>query len=515
MKVCTAAEMREIDRCASELGGIPSIVLMENAALACVLEIEKLNAEKIGIFCGKGNNGGDGLAIARHLINRNYKTEIFLVCGSEFSGDALINYEILEKMGAKITEITDTTLLEYYILTQDLIVDAIFGTGIHGAVTGIAADVIEAINTHAEKILSVDMPSGVNSDSGEVGSVAVRADITVTFAAYKRGMFLYPGAGFTGKIVLSNISIPAYIIENCNISLNLADEDFVSKLLPKRFDNSQKSDYGKVFIVGGSRGMTGAPSLAAEAALRSGAGLVTVGIPESLNAVLEEKLTEPMSLPLPEHDGFLSDSSVIKIIDKMSTSDILLFGPGIGRFSECSEILRHILSKSRIPVIVDADGLFALSKAPDILNSCGCNLIFTPHEMEFARLCGKSIEEVTSQRLELSKEYAVDNGVTLVLKGHHTIVTAPDGTQYINATGNPGMATGGSGDVLAGMIATFLACGLDETDAACLAVYLHGKAGDFAAASEGEISMSAGDICKNIKKAISYITSGKKSDFML
>ena len=515
MKICTAAQMREIDRCASEIGGIPSIVLMENAALACVCEIEKLGVKKVGIFCGKGNNGGDGLAIARHLINKGFQTEVFLVFGSEFSGDALINYEILEKTGARITEITDTSLLEYYILTQDLIVDAVFGTGIRGAVTGVAAEVIDAINTHAAKTLSVDMPSGVNSDSGEVGSVAVKADLTVTFAAYKRGMFLYPGADFTGRIILSDISIPAYIIENCNIDTNLIDENLISRLLPQRFDNSQKGDYGKVFIVGGSRGMTGAPSLAAEAALRSGAGLVTVGIPESLNSVLEAKLTEPMSLPLPDEGGFLSEGAVGQIIDKMSKSDVLLFGPGIGRFPECSKILKQLLSRSQIPVIVDADGLFALSEDPDILNSCGCNLIFTPHEMEFARLVGKSIEEVTSNRLELSKEYAADNGVTLVLKGHHTIVTAPDGTQYINATGNPGMATGGSGDVLAGMIAAFAACGLDETDAAVLAVRLHGSAGDFAAAAEGELSMSAGDICKNIKKAVSYITSGKKSDFML
>lgn len=509
MKICTAAQMREIDRCASEIGGIPSIVLMENAALACVGEIEKFSPQRVGIFCGKGNNGGDGLAIARHLFNKNYDVEVFLVCGNEFSNDALINYEILEKTGVKITEITDTSLLEYYILTQDLIVDAVFGTGIRGAVGGNAAEVIEAVNLYAKKVISVDIPSGVNSDTGEIGSVAVKADVTVTFAAYKRGMFLYPGADFTGEIILSDISIPKYIIDSLNIDLNLIDDGLVKKIMPQRTDNSQKGDYGKVFIAGASEGMTGAAALASQAALYCGAGLVTAGIPKSLNDIMETKLTEAMTLPLAEEDGALSEEAYGDIADKMSKSDILLFGPGAGRSETVQRLLFKILANSKIPVIVDADGLFALSGSLDILNSCGCNLIFTPHEMEFSRLTGKSIGEVTENRLALSKEFAVENGVTLILKGHHTIVTAPDGTQYINSTGNPGMATGGSGDVLAGMTAAFAACGLDETDAAVLAVYLHGKAGDFAAEKSCVTSVTAGNICECIKNAISYITSGK------
>ena len=513
MKVCTAAQMHEIDRRASEIGGIPSIVLMENAAMACVNEIEKLAPKKVAVFCGKGNNGGDGLAIARQLACRGYSVEVFLVLGSEFSGDAYINYEILEKTDVKMTEITDTSLLEYYILMQDLIVDAIFGTGIHGRVEGIAAEVIDAINLHAKKTLSVDIPSGVNSDTGEVVTTAVKADITVTFAAYKRGLLLYPGADFAGKVITSDISIPQYIIDGLDIDINLIDEKMITGLFPARKADSHKGDYGKVFIMGGSVGMTGAAALAAKAALAGGAGLVTVGIPESLNPIMEVKTTEAMTLPLPEKNGAFAERAYPR--EKAENSDILLFGPGVGRSEQIQDLLSDILSHSTVPVIVDADGLYALSKNLDMLNSCGCNLIFTPHEMEFARLIGKSADEVRANRLELSSQFAAENGVTLVLKGHHTIVTAPDGTQYINTTGNAGMATGGSGDVLAGLIAAFGAYLPNETDAAILAVWLHGLAGDIAAAKSCMTSVTAGGICENIKNAISKITGGKSSDFMI
>lgn len=504
MKVCTAEEMRLIDRTASDLGGIPSIVLMENAAIACVREIEKLAARKIGIFCGKGNNGGDGLAAARHLFNKGYEVEVFLVSGNDFSGDALINYDILDKTGIKITEITDNSSLEYYISAQDLIVDAIFGTGIHGEITGRAYDVIEAINMYAKKTLAVDIPSGIDSDSGRVCAIAVKADITVTFAAYKRGMFLYPGADFTGDIKFYDISIPDYIIDTCGIDIDLIDKKLAQGLLVPRHDNSHKGDYGKILIVGGSTGMTGAVTLSAEAALKSGAGLVTAAVPASLNPIMEVKLTEAMTLPLPDSGGFLSADALKTIINQKC--DILLIGPGMGRSEASQQLVCDILSYSRIPVIVDADALYALAQNPDILSSCSCNLILTPHEAEFARLIGKTVDEVSENRLQLAKEFASYNGVTLVLKGHHTIVTSPGGKQYINTSGNSGMATGGSGDVLAGMTAAFSAVLEDETEAAVLAVYLHGLAGDTAAAQLGKISITAGDICNNINEAITNIT---------
>lgn len=498
MKACFAAQMREIDKSASELAGIPSIVLMENAAISCVKHLEKIDLKnkRTAIFCGKGNNGGDGFAIARHLINKGIEASVFLVCGSDFSGDALTNYEILSKMGADISEILDEDSLKYKIMSYDIVVDAIFGTGIKGEIKGIAAEVIEAINKYAKYVFSVDIPSGVNADDGSIGNVAVRADMTVTFAAYKIGMLSFPGADFCGKIIVEDISIPKYIKEHINI--NVIDQKIAENIMPKRKANSHKGDYGKLFIVGGSKGLTGAPAMAAEAALRCGCGLVTVGIPENLNDIMETKLTEPMTLPLSQTDGFIDSASAAEILKKAEGCDALVFGPGIGRKPEITDILREILKNSKIPVIIDADGLYVLSKDMDMLFGCSCNLIFTPHEMEFSRLTGYSPEEIQKNRLSLSEKFASELGVTLVLKGAKTIVTTPEGKQYINITGNDGMATGGSGDVLAGMIGAFLARGCTECEAAVLGVYCHGLAGDKAAEILGKDSLMPSDIISSI-----------------
>lgn len=506
MKVCTAEQMRKTDRLASDLGGIPSIVLMENAAIACVKEAEKLGKKKIGIFCGKGNNGGDGFAIARHLFNKGYDVRVFLVCGSEFSGDAQVNYEIIEKMNIRIIEITADENLEYYISSLDLIVDAIFGTGIRGEIGGLAYDVICAINSYAETVLSADIPSGVNADTGEICGIAVRADVTVTFAAYKRGLLLYPGAECAGKVVPADISIPGYVTEECGSELEVFDKAFAARAMPQRRDNSHKGDYGKVFIVGGSRGMTGACVLAAEAALKTGAGLVTVGVPASLNEIAEIKLTEQMSLPLAEEDGALTEEAAEEILKQAEKSDVLLIGPGLGRSERTQKLVCEVLLKSKIPTVVDADALFAAANNPEVLSSCGCNLIFTPHEAEFERLAKEPINE--KNRLDVAKQYAAENGITLILKGHYTVTTSPGGRQYVNTSGNSGMATGGSGDVLAGIVAALVPVMNDETEAAATGVYLHGLSGDFAAEEKGRHSMTAGDICDMISRAIPDITAG-------
>lgn len=494
MKACFARQMRDIDKNASELAGIPGIVLMENAAISCVKHLENLNIQnkRIAVFCGKGNNGGDGFAIARHLLNQGIDTTVFLVCGSDFSGDALTNYEILSKMGADISEILDTDDLKYKIMSFDIIVDAIFGTGIKGEIHGIAYDIIYAINKYSKFTFSVDIPSGINADNGSIGNIAIKADITITFAAYKIGMLQFPGADYCGKIVVENISIPKYIMEHINI--NVIDSYLAKEKMPVRKSDSHKGDYGKLLIIGGSKGLTGAPVMSAEAALKCGTGLITVGTPKSVNGILEVKLTEPMTYPLPDIDGILTKSSLPYILKLMENCDALVFGPGIGRTPEIPEILRGILKNSKIPVIVDADGLYALSQDIDMLSECSCNLIFTPHEMEFSRISGYSLNEIKENRLLLSKEFAAEYGVTLILKGPRTIVTLPDGKQYINITGNNGMATGGSGDVLAGMIGAFLSRGCSEEDASVLGVYCHGLAGDLGAEKFGKDSLTPSDI---------------------
>lgn len=498
MKACSVEEIRKIDKMAEELGGIPSIILMENAGIACVNKLLELKRDlgRVAVFCGKGNNAGDGFVIARHLVNKGIDVSVFLVLGNEFSKDALINYEILSKMGVEILEVNETDDLKYKIMSYDAIVDAVFGTGIHGEISGVAEEVIRTINSYKKFVLSVDIPSGVNGDDGQVLGIAVKADVTVTFLAYKTGMFLFPGADFMGEIFVDDISIPQYIKEY--LPIDVIDEKMAWDIMPKRYDNSHKGNYGKVFIVGGSRGFTGAPAMAAEASLKCGAGLITVGIPESLNDILEIKLTEPMTYPLKENDGVVSVDAIPQILEKMKECDALVFGPGIGRKPEITEILRLVLQNSKVPVIIDADGLFALSKDLDMLSKCSCNLIFTPHEAEFSRLTGYSLEEISKNRLNLSKEFASEYGVTLVLKGPKTIVTAPDKKQYINITGNNGMATGGSGDVLAGMIGALVARGMAEPEAAALAVYYHGLSADKAAEKTGKNSLTPTDIISSL-----------------
>lgn len=507
-KVCYAEQMRGIDRAAEIEGSVPSIVLMENAAISCVRELEnsfELKKCSVAVFCGKGNNGGDGLAIARHLQNLGVEVKIYLVSGNDFSGDARTNYDIVNAMDIPLDTITDTENLEYVIRSYDIIVDAILGTGISGTVRGNAFEVIRLINENAGYILSVDVPSGINSDSGEICGICINADKTVTFAAYKVGMFMYPAADCVGEIVVKDISIPKKIIESQNIQINLTDDEFVRSVIKTRTNNSQKGDYGKLLIIAGSEGMTGAAYLSAQAALKSGAGLITLACPKSLNSVLEAKTTEVMTLPLCDIEGHMDYRAAGEILARLDSFDAVLIGPGLGRDDSILEIVKTVLQNSKVPVVVDADALYAVACDKEILRGCSCELIFTPHSMEMSRLLGLDISYIEANRLEVSKEFCEETGATLLLKGHHTIVTAQSLEQYISNTGNPGLATGGSGDVLAGIIAAFAARGLDCAAAAAAGDHIHGKAADIAKDRFGMESMSAENVIECLPEAFCRI----------
>ncbi len=501
-RIATAAQMRKSDSDCIEKAGIPGIILMENAAQGCVSEILKdfpnISEKRIACFCGKGNNGGDGLAIARLLSRKGADVTVFLTHGDSYRGDAAVNREIINHMDLSICHISENT--GDIIHSYDIIVDAIFGTGMYGEVDDETFALINSINNSGKYVLSVDIPSGIAADTGEICGICVKATKTVTFAAYKQGMFLFPGCDYCGEIVVWDICTPESILENINKFCT--DSNFVKQNLKKRENNTQKGDYGKILIIGGRAGMTGAPSMAAEAALKTGAGLVTVGICSSLNPILEIKLTEAMTCPLPECDGHLSADAANTVKKLIKKCDSVLFGPGIGTNDDIYIILKEVMENCSVPLIIDADGLNVLAKHPELLERCSCNLIFTPHEVEMSRLCGLELSEVTDNRILVSESYAQNNGVTLILKGHHTIVTASDGTQYINNTGNPGLATGGSGDVLAGMVAALAARDMKEEIAAAVAVYLHGKSGDLAAEKLGQDSIVATDIIKFLPEAI-------------
>lgn len=506
--------MRAVDKAASEIGGIPSIVLMENAAIACVNELKKdfgeLTGKRIAVFCGKGNNGGDGFAIARHLHNMDAEVSVYLVCGNEFKGDAKINFDIIKKMNVNIDVVSDTENLKYIIRSNDIIIDAIYGTGIHGTVGGISYDVINEINENSKYTMAVDVPSGINSDSGEICGICIRADKTVTFAAYKVGMLMFPAADYTGKVTVADISIPDYILEGQSININVTDEEFVRANFPVRENNSQKGDYGKVLVIAGSVGMTGAAYLSSQSAVTAGSGLVTLAIPAGLNGAMEAKTTEVMTLPVEDINGHISSGAAEKILERTDMADAVLIGPGLGRSSDAARVLKSVLSHSKVPVIIDADGINAASRDMDILSDCTCPVIFTPHAVEMSRLTGLDRDYIEENRLVASKEFAEEYGVTVILKGHHTIVTASDGEQYINITGNPGLATGGSGDVLAGITASLAARGINETAAAAMAVYIHGKAGDIAKDKYGIESVTASLVMESIPDALRQILQVEK-----
>lgn len=517
MKVCFAEQMRAMDRMASEQGGIPSVVLMENAAFACVSALKdtfgELMKKRIAIFCGKGNNGGDGFAIARHLYNSGVEVVVFLVCGDEFRGDALINFDIIDKMGVPVEPVYHPDVLDSVIPAYDIVIDAIYGTGVHGEIQGESRDVIEKINAFSRYTLSVDVPSGMDSNTGDVCGVCIRADMTVTFAAYKIGMFLYPGADYTGVIRLDRISIPDTILEHAETAAEVWDDSLFAQNFPQRKNDSQKGDYGKVLIIGGSEGMSGAVYLAGTAALHSGAGLVTLAAPECIHAVLETKTTEIMTVPMRRNGGHLSALSVPELLERAEKADAILIGPGMGRHEDGRIILEELLQHAKATVVVDADALNVLSENMNILEKCTCSLIFTPHEVEMARLTGLPLQTIRENRLSVSKEFCEKYGVTLILKGHHTIVTAPDGLQYINNTGNAGLAKGGSGDVLAGITAAFAARGIEEPKAAAMAAYLHGKSGDEVMRRNGIEAVTASAVAEETGKTIEKICGEKYAKY--
>ncbi len=501
-KACTRDEMREIDSIAINSYQIPGVVLMENAAISCVYELEKdfsINGLKVVILCGKGNNGGDGLAIARHLYNKGAKIQVVLVSGNQYLGDSKINYDICDAMDIPMDDYTDIDEVTYKIEKADVIIDAMLGTGIEGELREEYHDVIECVNDSNKYVLSVDVPSGINSTNGDVLSVAVKATKTVTFGAYKLGMFLYPGADYTGEIVVSSISIPHAVTERYNV--NVTDNGFVKSKLIKRDNNTHKGDYGKVVVIAGSVGMSGAAYLAGESALKTGAGLVTIICPHSINSALEAKTTEVMTYPVPENNGHISQRAIPEILEKISGADVILIGPGLGRDEDISALVTDVLRHSNVPVIADADALYHIAGNIGLIKECNCDLIFTPHAMEMARLVGVTPDLVEADRVNISKDFSDETGVVLLLKGHHTIVTSHDLKQYINSTGNSGMASGGSGDVLSGIIAGLVAQGSEPQDAATMGAYIHGMAGDIAKGKYGEAFMSAGNLIDAIGDA--------------
>ncbi|MCL5772837.1 MAG: NAD(P)H-hydrate dehydratase [Firmicutes bacterium] len=510
MKIVSAVEMAGIDNAAINSVGIPAAVLMENAGLSVVSALERkfsdLSSKKVLIICGSGNNGGDGMVAARHLANRGVSLQVAALFspGSSLTEEALINYRILENMKIAVEEIKDSSdisLMARFLESSDIVVDAIFGTGLKREVDGIQAESIKMMNSSGKWVAAVDIPSGIAATTGRIMGTAVKADITVTMGLPKWGLLLFPGANFAGEVVVSDIGIPGWLLLDEKIKGNLIEPSLFRGALPERPIDANKGTCGKVLVVGGSAGYTGAAALAAEAALRSGAGLVYLALPGSLNSSMEAKLTEVITCPLPENkEKTLCSTSLPALKALAGGVDVVAIGPGLGRSPETVEMILKYLDGLDKPAVIDADALYALSQKK--LKKFKNPSVLTPHFGEMARLAGVEIEKIKKDPVGISRDFVSRTSSVLVLKGAHSLVTLPDGRVFLNTTGNPGMATAGSGDVLTGMIAGFIAQGANIEMAAAAGVYLHGAAGDEAALEYGIHGVIAGDITKNIGKTM-------------
>ncbi|OGL50605.1 MAG: hypothetical protein A3H37_02035 [Candidatus Schekmanbacteria bacterium RIFCSPLOWO2_02_FULL_38_14] len=519
MKIVTAQEMREIDRKAIEGWGIPGVILMENAGLSVLSCIEEyfgdLRGLRVTIVAGKGNNGGDGCVVARHIKNSGGEPLIVLLAERKnIKGDARINLKTAIKGGIDVIEVSGkerfSLKVKRIIEDSDIIVDAIFGTGLSEGVKGFYGDVIEYINGLEIPVVSIDLPSGISSDTGEIIGPSIAADLTVALCLPKISLVSYPAARFAGVVEIGDIGIPVKIIDESRIKTFLIEEEEIAGLLKPRRENAHKGDFGHVLVIAGSTGKTGAATMTSEAALKSGAGLATLAIPESLNPIVEMKLTEVMSLPVPETSEKTFSKKAEKIMLEFSRGKtVAVIGPGISTNTETCEVVRSLIKKLDVPVVLDADGINALQGDAKILKSAKKDVVITPHPGEMGRLCGLSAKEVQKNRIEVARDFARANRVYVVLKGKNTVVSGPDGTVFVNLTGNPGMASGGAGDVLTGMIAGFISQGFSPIDAAKAGVYLHGLSGDIMAEKRGEMSLTAMDILKGIPAAIREILSQK------
>ena len=508
MKLVTSGQMKELESLAINEFGISGTLLMENAARGFVEALEqetgKASGKQIAVFCGKGNNGGDGFAIARHLHNRG--AHVTIVAGfmpEELKKDAALNFDIITRMGLSVC-----SLSQFNGAPFSIVIDALFGTGFHGEVRPEDAALIHAINQSGKKVISVDMPSGTSADDGSTAKVCVRADVTITFGAPKVGQFVYPAKSFVGKLLVTDISIPREVLSTFPTPYRTLDEKLV-EVLPKRAENSYKGSYGKVLLFAGSTGMTGACVMAAEAVLKTGAGMATVAVPRYLAEIVGAHFKEVMTLPLPTEGEQLAKTAASVLQDKLKNQDVLLAGCGLGSGEGAKKALLSLFSSCEKPMVIDADGINLLKGNIHVIKDRLAPVVMTPHPMEFSRISGHSMEYIKENRLSASIAFAKEFKVIVVLKGADTVVAHPDGRAYICKTSNSGLATAGSGDVLSGIIASLLAQGAEAGDAANLGVYIHSLAGLLAKEEKGSYGMTAGDVLEALPQVMKKLEQGR------
>lgn len=516
MHIVNAAQMRELDRATIETIGIPGIVLMENAGRGTADYILRTFPDaalrRIVVLCGCGNNGGDGFVIARCLMTANTRVcAILLADSTRVQGDARINLDAFSAIGGTIREIhTEQDLKEKAseLAHATLFVDALLGTGLTSEVTGLYRSVIETVSAAVQvPVVAVDIPSGIDASTGHVLGCALRAHSTCTYGLPKYGHMLYPGAAYTGKLIVIDIGIPATLIKEAKLPGSLQDITDCAAALNTRAADTHKGDCGHVLLLAGSVGKTGAAVLSARAAMRSGAGLVTVAAPEKAQSQIASHLLECMSVPLEDCDGGLDRTALQHILDLCAGKAVLAMGPGLGDTDAVAAIVRALIAKVQLPMVLDADALNALARDPQVLTQAADPVILTPHPGEMARLTGQSTDQIQSDRVGAACTLANKLGAIIVLKGAHSVIAAPDGRHWINTSGNPSMATAGMGDVLTGIISGLLAQKIPALTAARLAVFVHGHIADRLIQERGPAPLLASEIIARIPEGLQECTT--------
>ncbi|MGI5958701.1 MAG: NAD(P)H-hydrate dehydratase [Massiliimalia sp.] len=518
MKALTVAQMKMVEKNSDALG-VSYLELMENAGVGSARRIIQkypvLN-KSVTILCGSGNNGGDGFVIARKLYEKGANVTVILCQGEPSTRDASTMYQKIKDLNIDLLDAEhELTLALFKIKQADIIVDTLFGTGFHGEITGISAQIIDRANHSFGTKVAVDIPSGISGDNGKHAVVWFHADCTLALGAYKKAHEISESREKCGELELIDIGIPDEAYDGLELDVIDLNQAMIRAMLPERDPDSNKGSYGKLLNIAGSVGMGGAALMCTQAALRSGAGLVTLAAPRCIIQSGFPHIMEATGMPLPESpEGTISEKCRFDLSGKLNQMSACVLGCGLGQNEGVTRLVSHLIQESQVPMVLDADGLNSVAsginpetQCIDIIKEAQCNLILTPHPGEMARLTGMTITQIQSNRVKTAHDFAVKYQVTLVLKGHNTIVALPDGSVYRNPTGNAGMARGGSGDILAGMIGAFLAQGFGERNAALLGVYLHGLAGDLCAEQYTQYAMTAGDLIRFIPEAFEQVLS--------
>jgi len=515
MKLLSSERMVQYDEFAIHKWGIPSSVLMENAGRTTyrlTKELYLTEKKRLLIVCGRGNNGGDGFVVARYALRDGYETVVALLGRmKDLKGDAALNMRLYLSIGGRILECPDNiNSLKRQLANADIIIDAIFGTGLSKPVSGVEKKAIEEINSSQKPVIAVDIPSGLDGTKGIPLGSAINATHTFTYGYPKLGQILYPGAYHTGRLTVVDISLPEIAEKSLGIDGHIIDGQMVRRILKQRIPWSHKGTYGHVAVIAGSPGKTGAAHMASMAALKIGAGLVTLLIPARLNDIMEVKLTEVMTYPVKDRGtGFFMLSSYDEIIEVLKGKDVIIMGPGLSQNSETMELVRKLYTTVTKPFVIDADGINAFQRHTGIIKKAKGDAIFTPHPGEFSRITGMSIHDINSDRVEAGRNFIKQYGATLVLKGARTIIFDSKGDIFINPTGNQSLAKGGSGDILTGLIGGILSQGYTPVEASILGTYLHGYIADSWIEEYTDMDLLACDMLNSLGESLRAIKDGK------